>query len=406
MKLLWSLLIPCLVLSPGAPGAEMKPSANADQTAVTEGNNVFAAALYGRLRHQSGNLFFSPESISTALAMAYAGARGSTASEMAKTLHFTLPPDKLHPAMGALLRDLNAAHEGYQLSVANALWAQQGYTFLDDFLSLLKTDYGAGLNQVNFKGATEAARLTINQWVEQKTQDKIKDLLQPGALRSDTRLVLTNAIYFKGDWETQFDKAQTKSEDFHLSPAQAAMAPLMHREGRFSYFDGGTFQILEIPYKSKELSMIVFLPKDAGGLSALEQSLTGSNLQQWLDKLGSVPKVIVTIPKFKMTQQFELGSTLSAMGMPQAFSGSADFSGMTGHRDFAISEVIHKAYVDVNEEGTEAAAATAVTMRALAMRAPEGPPPVFRADHPFVFMIRDNRSASILFMGRMADPRS
>jgi serpin B len=384
----------------------MKPSAHADRTAVTEGNNVFAVALYGRLRHQNGNLFFSPESISTALAMAYAGARGSTASEMAKTLHFTLPPDKLHPAMGALLRDLNAAHEGYQLSVANALWAQQGYTFLDDFLSLLKTDYGAGLNQVNFKGATEAARLTINQWVEQKTQDKIKDLLQPGALRSDTRLVLTNAIYFKGDWETQFDKAQTKSEDFHLSPAQAATAPLMHREGRFSYFDGGTFQILEIPYKSKELSMIVFLPKDAGGLSALEQSITGSNLQQWLGKLGSVPKVIVTLPKFKMTQQFELGSTLSAMGMPQAFSGSADFSGMTGHRDFAISEVIHKAYVDVNEEGTEAAAATAVTMRALAMRAPEGPPPVFRADHPFVFMIRDNRSASILFMGRMADPRS
>lgn len=406
MKLLWSLLIPCLVLPLGATGAEMKPSATADRTAVTEGNNVFAVALYGRLRHQSGNLFFSPESISTALAMAYAGARDSTASEMAKTLHFTLPPDKLHPAMGGLMRDLNSTHEGYQLSVANALWAQQGYTFLDDFLSLLKTDYGAGLNQVNFKGATEAARLTINQWVEQKTQDKIKDLLQPGSLRSNTRLVLTNAIYFKGDWETQFDKAQTKDEDFHLAPALTTTAPLMHREGRFSYFDGGAFQILEIPYKSKELSMIVFLPKDAGGLSALEQSLTGSTLQQWLGKLASVPKVIVTMPKFKMTQQFELGSTLSAMGMPQAFSGSADFSGMTGHRDFAISEVIHKAYVDVNEEGTEAAAATAVNMRALAMRAPEGPPPVFRADHPFVFMIRDNRSASILFMGRMADPRS
>jgi serine protease inhibitor len=406
MKLLLSLLIPCLVLAPGASGAEMKPLAAADRTTVVEGDNAFAVALYGRLRNQIGNLFFSPESISTALAMAYAGARGGTASEMAKTLHFTLPPEKLHPAMGALLSELNAAHEGYQLSVANALWAQQGYTFLDDFLNLLKTNYGAGLNQVNFKGATEAARLTINQWVEQKTQDKIKDLLQPGALRSDTRLVLTNAIYFKGDWETQFDKAQTKNEDFHLSKAQTTTAPLMHREGRFSYFDGGTFQILEIPYKSKELSMIVFLPKDASGLSALEQSLTGSNLQQWLGQLASVSKVIVTMPKFKMTQQFELGSTLSAMGMPQAFSSSADFSGMTGHRDFAISEVIHKAYVDVNEEGTEAAAATAVTMRALAMPAPQAPPPVFRADHPFVFMIRDNRSASILFMGRMADPRS
>jgi serpin B len=406
MKLLLSLLIPCLALPAGASGAEMKPSAAADRTTVVEGNNVFAVALYGRLRNQSGNLFFSPESISTALAMACAGARGDTASEMAKTLHFTLPPEKLHPVMGALLSDLNAAHEGYQLSVANALWAQQGYTFLDDFLNLLKTNYGAGLNQVNFKGATEAARLTINQWVEQKTQDKIKDLLQPGALRSDTRMVLTNAIYFKGDWETQFDKAQTKDEDFHLSKTQTATAPLMHREGRFSYFDGGTFQILEVPYKSQELSMIVFLPKDPGGLPALEQSLTDSNMQQWLHQMTSVSKVIVTMPKFKMTQQFELGSTLSAMGMPQAFSSSADFSGMTGHRDFAISEVIHKAYIDVNEEGTEAAAATAVTMRALAMPAPQAPPPVFRADHPFVFMIRDNRSASILFMGRMADPRS
>jgi serpin B len=406
MKLLLPLLIACLVLTPGAPGAEMKPLAAADRTVVAEGNNAFAAALYGRLRNQGGNLFFSPESISTALAMAYVGARGGTASQMAQTLHFTLSPEKLHPAMGALLTDLNAAHEGYQLSVANALWAQQGYTFLDDFLSLLKTNYGAGLNQVNFKGATEAARLTINQWVEQKTQDKIKDLLQPGALRSDTRLVLTNAIYFKGDWETQFDKAQTRNEEFHLSKAQTTTAPLMHREGRFSYFDGGTFQILEVPYKSKELSLMVFLPKDPGGLAALEASLTDSNMQQWLRQLVSVPKVIVTIPKFKMTQQFELGSTLSAMGMRQAFSSSADFSGMTGHRDFAISEVIHKAYVDVNEEGTEAAAATAVTMRALAMRAPEAAPPVFRADHPFVFIIRDNRSASILFMGRMADPRS
>src|ERR1700744_1238467 len=280
MKLLMSLLIPCLLLPPGAPGVEMKPVAAADRTAVTLGNNAFAVALYGRLRNQSGNLFFSPESISTALAMAYAGARGDTASQMAKTLHYTLPPAKLHPAVGALLSDLNAAHQDYQLSLANALWAQQGYTFLDDFLSLLKTDYGAGLNQVNFKGAPEAARLTINQWVEQKTQDKIKDLLQPGALRPDTRLVLTNAIYFKGNWETQFDKAQTKNEDFHLSPEQTATVPLMHRDGRFSYFDGGSFQVLEVPYKSKDLSLIIFLPKDPGGLPGLEQSLTDSNLQE------------------------------------------------------------------------------------------------------------------------------
>ena len=399
-KRLLALLIPCLFLTAQAPGAETTPVAAADRTAVVESDNAFAVALYGQLRKQSGNLFFSPESISTALSMAYAGARGDTASAMAKTLHFTLPPEQLHPAMGAVLSDLNAAHEGYQLSVANALWAQRGYTFLDDFLTLLKNDYGAGLMQVDFKGATETARLTINQWVEQKTQDKIKDLLQAGALRADTRLVLTNAIYFKGDWETQFDKALTKDEDFYLTPAKTAKTPMMHRQGGFNYFDGGTFQILEIPYKSQELSMIIFLPKDRNGLAALEQSLTAANMQPWLRQLAPASKVIVTMPKFKMTQEFELG----AMGMPQAFTSRANFSGMTGKSDFAISAVIHKAYVDVNEEGTEAAAATAVTMRAMAMRVPQNPPITFLADHPFIFLIRDNHSSSILFMGRMADP--
>jgi serpin B len=403
MKLLPSLLVPCLVLLLQSQ-AESKSVPAADRTAVVEGNNAFAFALYGQLRNRNGNLFFSPESISTALAMAYAGARGDTASEMAKTLHFTLPQQHLNPAMGALLSDLNAVHDGYQLSVANALWAQQGYTFLDDFLQLLKTDYGAGLNQVDFKGATEAARLTINRWVEQKTQDKIKDLLQPGTLAPSTRLVLTNAIYFKGDWQTQFDKAQTRDEDFYPSQLQTKQVAFMHRADSFSYFDGGTFQVLEIPYKSKELSLIVLLPKDRSGLPALEQSLTASNTQQWLSQLVQRDKVIVALPKFKSTQQFELGATLGAMGMAQAFSGSADFSGMTGKRDFAISEVIHKAYIDVNEEGTEAAAATAVGFRALAMRGPVEQPPVFRADHPFIFLIRDNRSSSILFMGRMADP--
>ena len=258
---------------------------------------------------------------------------------------------------------------------------------------------------MDFKGSTEAARLAINQWVEQKTANKIKDLLPHGALKPTTRLVLTNAIYFKGDWQTQFDKAQTKDEDFHLSPAQTKKVPLMHREGGFNYFNGGTFQVLEIPYKSNELSMVIFLPKDPGGLPALEESLTSSNTQQWLGQLRPVPKVIVTMPKFKTTQQFELAGTLAAMGMPQAFTASADFSGMTGKKDLAISAVIHKAYIDVNEEGTEAAAATGVTMRTMAARAPNpAPPPIFRADHPFVFLIRDHRSNSILFMGRTADP--
>ena len=215
--------------------------------------------------------------------------------------------------------------------------------------------------------------------------------------------MLTNAIYFKGNWQTQFDKAQTRNEDFYLSQTKSTTAPLMHREGSFGYFDGGTFQVLEIPYKSNELSLIVLLPKERSGLSGLENSMTASNMQQWLKQVAPVSKVIVTIPRFKSTQEFELSCALRALGMPQAFASGADFSGMTGKRDFAISAVIHKAFVDVNEEGTEAAAATAVTMRALAMRAGP-PPPVFRADHPFIFFIRDNGSQSILFMGRMTDP--
>jgi len=404
MKRLLPLLLCRCILPVLLIGQEAPPVAKSDRAAVVEDNNAFAVELYGQLRKQGGNLFFSPESISTALAMAYAGARGDTASEMAKTLHFTLPPEHLHPAMGALLADLNAPHNGYQLSVSDALWAQQGSTFLDGFLTIIKNDYGGGLNEVDFKGATETARLTINRWVAQKTQDKITDLLQAGAVRSNTRLVLTNAIYFKGDWQTQFDKAQTKDEDFHASSAQTTKAPLMHREGNFNYFNGGTFQALELPYKSNELSMIVFLPSEISGLPALEQSLTTTNTQRWLSQLAPVPKVIVSMPKFKMTQQIELGKTLSAMGMPQAFGEGADFSGMTGKPDFAISAVIHKAYIDVNEEGTEAAAATGVTMFAAVARAPE-PSVIFRADHPFVFVLRDNRSGGILFMGRMADPQ-
>ena len=247
-------------------------------------------------------------------------------------------------------------------------------------------------------------RLTINQWVEQQTAGKIKDLLQSGVLTPATRLVLTNAIYFKGNWQTQFDKAQTRDEDFHLSAAQTVKAPLMNLQGRFNYFNGGTFQALEIPYESGDLSMIVFLPNDAGGLPALEQSLTAASAQQWLGQLRPGSKIILALPKFKMTGQFGLNGALTALGMRQAFEqGVADFSGMTGKRDLWISAAIHKVFVDVNEEGTEAAAATAIVMRSLAVTR-EQPPIVFRADHPFIFLIRDNRSGGILFMGRVTDP--
>jgi serpin B len=338
--------------------------------------------------------------------MAYAGARGETATQVAKTLDFTLPPAQLHPAMGALLKDLNAPHATYQLHVADALWAEKDFAFLPDYLKLMSADYGAGFNPVDFKTAPEAARATINKWVEQKTENKIQDLIPAGALTPATRLVLTNAIYFKGNWETQFDKTATQVEDFQLTAETTIKTPLMHRQGEFKYLNGGSFQALEIPYKSGELSMIVFLPNDVDGLAALEQKLTPANAGKWMSGMQAGRKVILTLPKFKMTRQFELAGTLGSMGMPLAFErAGADFSGMTGKKDLWISAVLHKAFVDVNEEGTEAAAATGVIMRNAMARRPEPEVPiVFRADHPFVFVIRDNASGGILFMGRVTDP--
>jgi serpin B len=225
-------------------------------------------------------------------------------------------------------------------------------------------------------------------------------------LNSSTRLVLTNAIYFKGDWQNQFDAGATQKEEFHLSATQWVMAPLMHRTGGYSYYDGGTFQALELPYAGNEISMVVLLPKETDGLPGLETSFASGVAGEWIQKLQPVDKVILTLPRFTMTQQFELSSALSTMGMAQAFSGAADFSGMTGKPEFSISAAIHKAYIDVNEKGTEAAAATAIVMYATAMRreAPEPPPVVFRADHPFLFILLDTRSGSMLFLGRVADP--
>jgi serpin B len=378
----------------------------ADQAEAVNGSNAFAVDLYAQLSKQPGNLFFSPESISTAFGMAYAGARGQTATQMQQVFHFTLPPDRLHPAMGALLAGMNAQHKDYELHVADALWAQQDSNFEESYLKLVQSDYGAGLHKVNFKISPDTVRATINAWVEKQTNDKIKDLIGQGALNTSTRLVLTNAIYFKGDWQDPFDAQATQKDEFHLSATQWVMTPMMHRTGGYRYYDGGTFQALELPYAGNEISMVVLLPKQTDGLTALEQSFTSGVAGEWIQKLEPVDKVILTLPSFTMTQQFELSGALSAMGMAQAFSGSADFSGMTGKPEFSISAAIHKAYIDVNEKGTEAAAATAVVMYATAMRreAPEPPPIVFRADHPFLFILLDTKSGSMLFLGRVADP--
>ena len=407
MKLLHSLLL-VLFCGPAAIAAQTVAAASADQAEAVKGSNAFAVDLYGQLSAQPGNLFFSPESVSTAFGMAYAGAHGQTAAEMARVFHFTLPPERLHPAFGALLAGMNAPHRGYALSVADALWAQQDEKFLPAYLNLVQANYGAGFRAVDFKTAPDSARATINRWVEKQTNDKIQNLLGPGTVTPLTRLILTNAIYFKAAWADQFEKNATKNEDFHLSAGRTIQAPTMHNWGGYEYFKGPAFQALLLPYEKGEISMLILLPDDVDGLPALEHSLSAGNLEKWVASLSYAHEVIVSLPRFKITQQFELSSTLENLGMKTAFdSSAADFSAMTGDRSFVISAAIHKAYIDLDENGTEAAAATAVVI-GMAMAAPPlSPPPppiVFTADHPFLFLIRDNQSGGILFMGRVTDP--
>jgi len=420
MKAIKCVLILAVVMTTAADSrATEKATAmeKTDKQLVAAGNNKFALELYAKLRSREGNLFFSPYSISTALAMAYAGARGETETEMAKVLHFpTVPSEtvavkdkfarmRFHSAFGTIVKDLNARGRkgSYELTVANALWGQKGYGFLEEFLGLIKTNYDGQLNEVDFIRATEATRKAINVWVEKKTNNKIKNLIQKGVLDSMTRLVLTNAIYFKGNWARQFKEERTKDAPFTLADGQKVDVAMMNQTTDFNYMETEDFQGLELPYVDDELSMIILLPKEFNGLDEFEKTLTSENLSKWLGKLRN-REVRVSIPKFKMTSQFGLASVLKSMGMIDAFSVNADFSGMNGKRDLFISAVIHKAYVDVNEEGTEAAAATAVTMKLTSI----GPAqiPVFRADHPFLFLIRDNHSGSILFIGRVMNPKA
>ena len=377
-----------------------------DVPSVANGINALAFDLYGKLRTEEGNLFFSPYSISTALAMTWAGARDGTEQEMARTLHFDLGQDQLHPACGRLVERLNAAGKAgdFELAVANRLWGQSDYKILADFRKTVKTFYSADIAPADFQNNTEGVREEINGWVEKKTKDKIKNLLQPGVLQPLTRLVLVNAIYFKGAWTTAFDKKATTTQPFVLESGKKVDVPMMRQVSNFTYAEDETAQVLELPYKGNELSMIVLLPRTVDGRKALEEKLTAENLKRWTDA-ASRKQVDVQLPRFKSTSQFELSKTLGALGMTSAFGEAADFSGMTGNRDLFISAVIHKAFVDVNEKGTEAAAATAVAMRATAMR-PSGPPVEFKADHPFVFLIRDNPSGAILFLGRVMNPAS
>jgi serpin B len=377
-----------------------KVQSNPDLETIVNGNTIFAFDLYNKLKKIEGNLFFSPHSISTALAMTYAGARGNTEKQMAQTLHFTLEQAQLHPAFASMEAKLNSVQQkgSVQLRVANSLWPQKGYAFLEAFLTLTKKYYGVLITPVDYRD-TKAARSKINTWVEEKTENKIKELIKPGVLDASAVLVLVNAIYFKGDWASQFQKSLTKNACFWTTPDRSITVPMMTQQDKFKYAANDTLQILELPYDGDDLSMIVLLPKQIDGLTELQNALTVDNLERWNGQLRTT-EVQVFLPKFKTSSQFGLGKTLISMGMSDAFSGEADFSGMTGNRELSIGAVIHKAFVDVNEEGTEAAAATAVVM----FKAIVEPPPIFRVDHPFIFLIRDNHTGSVLFIGRVVNP--
>jgi len=375
---------------------------NASSRAVVEGNGKFALALYSELRGQAGNLFLSPFSISTALGMTHSGARGQTAEQMAAVLR--LPADRAQADSGfaALIKGLQAGGKGgaYQLNIANGLWAEKEYPFLPSFVTTLRSDYGADVEQADFLHHAESVSAAINSWVERNTQGKIKDLFPPGALNSMTRLVLANAIYFKGKWATAFKEPQTHDAPFTAPGNRKITVRMMEQHGAFPYFEESSFQAIELPYQGGSLVMDVFLPRKANALDEFEKRLTPEKLAGWLAKL-SHESVQLALPKFRLTSSFELNHVLAAMGMSLAFSRNADFTGMSERgRELSISTVVHKAYVDVNEEGTEAAAATGVGVVTSAMpRFVE-----FRADHPFFFVIRDAASGAILFMGRLQNP--
>jgi serpin B len=394
------------------------PGTPSEGQAVVTANNQFALDLYRQLQGTVDNVFLSPYSINKTLAMAYAGARGDTAREMAAVLHDTLGPDRWPQAFRSMRQLLNQGKDGapalvnpfggrhhLQLSLSANVWGQRGYGFEKSFLNLLRQDFGAPLEEVDF-AAPEQARQTINAWVEKQTNRKIQDLFQAGTLDINTRLVLVSAIYFKGDWVHRFQKDKTRNEPFWVSAQRSVSVPLMSQTARFGYFDNDELQGLRMPYEGKDLALLVVLPRKRDGLADMEKTLTAEKLAAWMSA-GSECEVDVFLPKFRLTNAFALKETLEALGMHKAFApGEADLSGMNGGREpLYISVVVHRAFVDVNEEGTEAAAATGAAVGAMAM--PTGPAaPVFRADHPFVFAIYNVRTGVVLFLGRFANPGS
>jgi serpin B len=384
-------------------------ASQADLAAVVAGNNAFAFDAYQMLKSDE-NLFLSPYSISLALAMTYAGARGDTAQQMASTLQYTLPQEQLHPALNSLDIELSQRGQGakgkddkgFRLNIVNAIWGQKGYAFLQEFLDTLAENYGAGIRTLDFINAPEPSRITINDWVNDQTEGRIKDLIPQGAIDAMTRLVLTNAIYFNAAWQYPFEKDATSDDTFHLLNGGEVTVPMMQQTKSFGYAEGDAYQAVELPYDGRELSMLILLPQP-GQFTAFEKSLDAKKVAGIIQSLD-FKKIALTMSKFEFTSDFSLKESLSDMGMPVAFTGNADFSGMDGKRDLLISDVIHKAFVSVDEAGTEAAAATAVIM--VLATAPAEPEQIITVtiDRPFIFLIRDIQTGAILFLGHVMNP--
>jgi serine protease inhibitor len=394
---------------PDLPPAERPARADeaneADVAAVARGNNAFALDLHRRLAAEDANLFFSPLSVSTALGMAYAGARGETAAEMARALHYPFEGERLHLGYAGLLGRLSGDRkpQGVQLSVANALWGP--YDYNKDFLAVNRDCYAAHVRTIDLPGAEPA----INKWAEERTAGRVKDLLPPGSLANSV-LVLTNAVYFKGEWRARFKASDTAEEPFRLRGGKQVPVKMMHQTTalRLDQMDRdgpAEAQVLQLPYKGGDLSMVIVLPKSADGLAEVERSLTAEKLDRAL-RIPFDRNVRVSLPRFTIKGgSVRLKDPLSGMGLGRAFGQGADFSGLFGKPgDVFIGDVIHQAFVEVNEEGSEAAAATAVEMAKGSDPGRPAEPVEFKADHPFLFLVRDNRTGAILFLGRLSNP--
>ncbi len=383
---------------------------------VVEANNKFAFNLYSELNKvKDTNIFYSPYSVSAALAMTYEGAKGQTADEMKSVFYF--PENEiLMPNFAAIYNDINQGDKAYELRTGNALWVQQDYSFIEEYLNQVERYYGGKAANVDFVKETEKTRQTINNFIEEQTNNKIKDLIPSGTLNPMTRLVLTNAIYFKGTWEWEFDKSDTREMNFKTRPDNLVKTPMMYMDpdkARFNYADLGKLQILELPYKGEKISMLVLLPKqgqaydyETGEMITFDYwlgdiGLSAEKLEEYKSQMEETKLDIVYFPKFEFETKYTLNSYLNELGMPAAFDPErADFSGMATAEKLFISQVIHQAYVKVDEKGTEAAAATAVGMGTTSI----APSKTFRADHPFIFVIQEKETGNILFLGKVVDP--